>query len=140
MAGQKQPTNLLRVNDSMIKRTKQEGLKAVTIGIRDARGQEKVGTIFVGEKQVNADKNTAHLAKPQQKSYVALDRNREYTFSMKGPKDEAGKQTYVNEKISGADIIEQNKIYMRHKMEQRAQTLDQSVKTNEAQEQAQAGE
>lgn len=66
-AGQKKPTNLLRVNDSMIKNTKQDGLKAVTIGLRDADGKEKLGTIFVGNKQVNADKNTTELPKSQQK-------------------------------------------------------------------------
>lgn len=66
-AGQKKPTNLLRVNDSMIKNTKRDGLKAVTIGLRDADGKEKLGTIFVGNKQVNADKNTTELPKSQQK-------------------------------------------------------------------------
>lgn len=139
-AGQKKPTNLLRVNDSMIKRTKQEGMKAVTIGLRDLDGNQKIGTIFVGEKQVNADKNTAHLAKSQQKSYVALDRNRDYTFSMRGEKAADGKPTYVNEKIPAATIIEQNKAYMRHQMEQRAKTLDQSVKMNEVEGQTQMGD
>lgn len=136
----KQSTNLLHVDNSMIKRTTQEGLKAVTIGLRDLDGNQKIGTIFVGEKQVNADKNTVHLAKSQQKSYVALDLNRDYTFSMRGKKDADGKPTYVNEKISGATIVEQNKAYNRNKTEQRAKNLDQSVKNREAEGQMQMGE
>lgn len=135
----KQSTNLLHVDNSMIKRTKQDGLKAVTIGLRDASGKEKIGTIFVGEKQVNADKNTAHLAKPKQKSYVLLDRSRDYTFSMRGKNGADGKSTYVNEKISGVTIIAQNKAYNRNKMEQRAKSLDQSVKMNEVEGQTQMG-
>ena len=50
------PTNLVRVNDSMIHDTKQPGLKAVTLGLRDNEGNQKVGTIFVSEKQINADR------------------------------------------------------------------------------------
>ena len=46
------PTNLVRVNDSMIHDTKQQGLKAVTLGLRDNEGNQKVGTIFVSEKQI----------------------------------------------------------------------------------------
>ena len=89
---------------------------------------------------MNADKNTVHLAKSQQKSYVALDLNRDYTFSMRGKKDADGKPTYVNEKISGATIVEQNKAYNRNKTEQRAKNLDQSVKNREAEGQMQMGE
>lgn len=135
----KQSTNLLHVDNSMIKRTTHEGLKAVTIGLLDENGREKVGTIFVGDGQVNTDKNTAHLAKPKQKSYVLLDRSRDYTFSMRGKNDADGKPTYMNEKIPAATIIAQNKAYNRNKMEQRAKSLDQSVKMNEAEGQTQMG-
>lgn len=139
-AVQKKPTNLLRVNDSMIKDTKQDGLKAVTIGLLDADGNKKVGTIFVGAKQVNADKKTTELPKKQQKSYVALDRNKDYTFSVRGPKGEDGKPVYENFKVSGADIIEQNKAYMKDKAAQRTKSLEESVeKAPEAQAEAQAG-
>ena len=125
----------------MIKNTKQDGLKAVTIGLRDADGKEKLGTIFVGVKQVNADKNTTELPKSQQKSYVALDRNKDYTFSVRGPKGEDGKPVYTHEKISGADIIEQNQAYMKNKMAQRTKNLEESVeKAPEAEAQAQAGD
>lgn len=137
MAEQK-PTNLVRVNDSMIHNTKQQGLKAVTLGLQDADGNKKVGTIFVGEKQVNADKKTAELPKSQQKSYVALDRNKDYTFSVKGPKDAEGKPTYQNEKISGAAIIEQNKAYMKDKAAQRTNALEQSVEKAAPEAEAQA--
>ena len=133
------PTNLIRVNDSMIHNTKQDGLKAVTVGLLDADGNKKVGTIFVSDKQVNADKNTTELPKSQQKSYVALSRDKEYTFSVKGPKDAEGKPTYENTKISGADIIAQNKAYMKDKQAQSANQLAESVeKAPEAQEEVQA--
>lgn len=139
-AAQKKPTNLLRVNDSMIKDTRQDGLKAVTIGLMDADGNKKVGTIFVGAKQVNADKKTTELPKKQQKSYVALDRNKDYTFSVRGPKGEDGKPVYENFKVSGADIIEQNKAYMKDKAAQRTKSLEESVeKAPEAQAEAEAG-
>lgn len=138
---EKKPTNLLRVNDSMIHPTKQENLKAVTIGLRDPEGNQKVGTIFVSDKQVNPDKNTAELSKSQQKSYVALDRDKDYTFSVKGPKDSEGKPTYENTKISGADIIDQNKAYMKEKQAQRVNQLAESVdKTQEAEAQQEAGQ
>lgn len=140
-AVQKKPTNLLRVNDSMIKNTKQNGLKAVTVGLRDADGKEKLGTIFVGDKQVNSDKNTTELPKAQQKSYVALDRNKDYTFSVRGPKGEDGKPVYEHSQISGADIIEQNQAYMKNKMAQRTKNLEESVeKAPEAEAEAQAGD
>ena len=138
---EKKPTNLLRVNDSMIRDTKQENLKSVTIGLRDAEGNQQVGKIFVSSKQVNPDNNTKDLSKSQQKSYVALDRNKDYTFSVKGPKDADGKPTYQDTKISGADIIEQNKAYMKEKRAQRANQLADSVdKTQEAEAQQEAGQ
>lgn len=138
---EKKPTNLLRVNDSMIRDTKQENLKSVTIGLRDAEGNQRVGKIFVSSKQVNPDNNTKDLSKSQQKSYVALDRNKDYTFSVKGPKDADGKPTYQDTKISGADIIEQNKAYMKEKRAQRANQLADSVdKTQEAEAQQEAGQ
>lgn len=132
-------TNLLCVNNSMIKDTKQDGLKAVTIGLRDADGKEKVGTIFVGEKRVNADENTTELPKSKQKSYVVLDYNKDYTFSVREPNSEDGKPVYTDEKISGATIIGQNKAYMRNKTEQRARNLADSVKSPETEAQMQAG-
>lgn len=136
---EKKPTNLVRVNDSMIYDTKQAGLKAVTLGLRDNEGNEKIGKIFVSEKQVNADKNTMNLSKGQQKSYVALDRNKDYTFSVKGPKDAEGKTTYENMKISGADIIEQNKAYMKEKSAQRANNLAGVGKEQEVEQEVEAG-
>lgn len=140
-AAQKKPSaaHLLRVNDSMIKDTRQNGLKAVTIGLLDADGNKKVGTIFVGDKQVNADKKTTELPKSQQKSYVALDRSKDYTFSVRGPKDAEGKPTYENSKVSGADIIEQNKAYMRDKAAERTKNLEQSVESPAPEAQAEAG-
>lgn len=138
---EKKPTNLLRVNDSMIHDTKQENLKAVTIGLLDPEGNQKIGTIFVSGKQISADKNTADLSKSQQKSYVALSRETDYTFSVKGPKGADGKPTYENTKISGADIIDQNKAYMKEKQAQRTNQLADSIdKTQEAEVQQEAGQ
>ena len=126
-ANEKKPTNLIRVNDSMIADTKQANLKSVTLGIRDPEGNEKVGKIFVSDKQVNPDKKTADLSKSQQKSYVALDRNKDYTFSVKTGKDADGKPVFENSKISGADIIEQNKAYMKERTAQRERNIEASV-------------
>lgn len=137
----KKPTNLLRVNDSMIRDTKNENVKSVTIGLRDAEGNQQVGKIFVSGKQINPDSNTKDLSKSQQKSYVALDRDKNYTFSVKGPKDADGKPTYQDTEISGADIIEQNKAYMKEKRAQRTNQLADSVdKTQEAEVQQEAGQ
>lgn len=137
-ANEKKPTNLIRVNDSMIADTKQANLKSVTLGIRDPEGNEKVGKIFVSGKQVNPDKKTADLSKSQQKSYVALDRNKDYTFSVKGPKGADGKPTYDNIQMSGAAIIDQNKAYMKEKQAQRANQLADGVskQANEVQHEA----
>ena len=121
------PTNLVRVNDSMIHDTKQPGLKAVTLGLRDNEGNQKVGTIFVSEKQINADKKTADLSKSQQKSHVALNRDKDYTFSVKTGKDADGKPVFENSKISGADIIDQNKAYLKERTAQRERNIEASV-------------
>ena len=60
---------------------------------------------------------------------------------MRGPKGEDGKPVYTHEKISGADIIEQNQAYMKNKMAQRTKNLEESVeKAPEAEAQAQAGD
>lgn len=139
-ANEKKPTNLIRVNDSMIADTKQANLKAVTLGIRDPEGNEKVGKIFVSGKQVNPDKKTADLSKSQQKSYVALDRNKDYTFSVKGPKGADGKPTYDNIQMSGAAIIDQNKAYMKEKQAQRANQLADGVSKQANEVQREAGQ
>lgn len=121
------PTNLVRVNNSMIHNTKKDNIKAVTLGLVDGEGKSQVGTIFVSDKQVNADKRTADLSKGLQKSYVALDRDKDYTFSVKTGKDADGKPVFENSTISGADIIDQNKAYMKARQEQRTQALAASV-------------
>lgn len=139
-ANEKKPTNLIRVNDSMIADTKQANLKSVTLGIRDPEGNEKVGKIFVSDKQVNPDKKTADLSKSQQKSYVALDRNKDYTFSVKGPKGADGKPTYDNIQMSGAAIIDQNKAYMKEKQAQRANQLADGVSKQANEVQREAGQ
>lgn len=139
-ANEKKPTNLIRVNDSMIADTKQANLKSVTLGIRDPEGNEKVGKIFVSDKQVNPDKKTADLSKSQQKSYVALDRNKDYTFSVKGPKGADGKPTYDNIQMSGAAIIDQNKAYMKEKQAQRANQLADGVSKQASEVQREAGQ
>ena len=67
------------------------------------------------------------MSKSQQKSYVALNRDKDYTFSVKTGKDADGKPVFENSKISGADIIDQNKAYLKERTAQRERNIEASV-------------
>lgn len=122
----------IRVTNSQIHATKKEGLNAVGIGLLDADGNKRLGSIFVGDKSVNADKNTANLPDSQKKSYVALSPDKAYDFVS------GFGENRTKESILGADIITQNKAYMKDLNEQRTQKMEADVQKDAPEAEAEA--
>lgn len=122
----KKPSNLLRVNNAMIHDIKgNDGRKAVSVGLTDKDGNTRIGTIYAGTVAINPDPKTASLPAHQQKSYVAISRDKTYDFVM-SKKDPTSKTGYkkVIDKIPGADIVDQNHAYMKDKRAEYAKAAE----------------
>lgn len=114
-------SHLIRINDKQITDSKTPGVKKVGIGLMAEDGTKKLGSIYVTEKAISQDKKTAELPAHMHKSYVALSPGKEYNF-VSGHGD-----TYKTEKISGQDILDQNRAYMKDLNASRTKALENGV-------------
>lgn len=107
---EKKPSHQIRINSSMVKDLKDPAhanLKAVNIGLEDKDGNKQFGSLLIGKGAIVPDKHTAHLPVNQQKSYVNFVRENDYSIKLDGEPKAV--------KMSGADIIEQNRAYLKSK-------------------------
>lgn len=112
---EKKPSNLIRVNNSMIHDIKDnDNRKAITVGIKDPDGTKTVGTIYVGAKSIMADKKTATLPDSQKKSYIGISRDKDYDF-VTSYKDANGQYKNHVDKMKGGEIVDKNHAYMADK-------------------------
>lgn len=115
-------SHLIRINNSQISDSKTSPeVKKVGVGLVTEDGTTKKGSIFVSSKAVTLDKNTKDLPDHMKKSYVALSPGKEYNFvSGYG-------ENYKTEKITGADIVAQNRAYMKERTAARSKALESEM-------------
>lgn len=133
-------SSMIRVNNSMFVDTKNPNVKGVRVGLMHEDGSKETGVVFMGTKAIHPDKNTEALPSNQQKSFVAFQHDTTYNFTKRGEKQDDG--TFKNETVqmSGKDIVDMNKAYMKDRTEQRTKNLESAVEQTgpEAEQQAEA--